>query len=205
VSPSKRGARPVSNPPSRRLRSDAATNRARILQVAAEVFDQEGVTVSLDEIARRAGVGAGTLHRHFPTKAALIDATLADRVRALAAEGAELTKADDPTAAFTTFVATIVERGAASHALADRLRLESGDIDAAVAEPLAMMRANLGRLLRRAQRAGGIRRDVDLATVDAVIAGGHALVGQPGGHPRLLAALIDALRTDEGGAGHTGT
>jgi AcrR family transcriptional regulator len=181
------------------LRSDAATNRARILEVAATAFDGEGVAVSLDEIARRAGVGPGTLHRHFPTKAALIDATLAARIDALAAEGVARAKDDDPTEAFLAYVATIVERGAASHALADRLRVESGDIDAAVAGPLAALRANLGRLLRRAKRAGGIRGDVDLATVDAVIAGAYAVTIQPGGDDRLVAALIGALRVDPDG------
>jgi AcrR family transcriptional regulator len=150
--------------------------------------------VSLDEIARRAGLGAGTVHRHFPTKAALIDATLAARVRELAAETKARTVADDPTAALLDALTTVVERGAASHALADRLRRESGDIDAAVAEPVAELRAALATLLRRAQRAGGVREDLDAGSLDAVIAAAHALKVHPSGGDHLVELLWAVLR-----------
>src|SRR5690242_21671372 len=67
--------------PERRLRADAARNGARVLEVAYETFAAEGVGVPIDEIARRAGVGAGTVYRHFPTKEALFQAVFEDRVR----------------------------------------------------------------------------------------------------------------------------
>jgi AcrR family transcriptional regulator len=193
-----RGARPASiaTPAAERSRrADAVANRARLLAVAAVAFDEDGVDVSLDEIARRAGLGAGTLHRHFPTKAALIDATLADRVAELAAQVLATTRAADPTTALLDALAVVVERGAASHALADRLRAASGDIDAAVAAPVAQLRTSLATLLRRAQRAGGIRRDLDAAGLDAVLAAAHALQVHPGGGAPLVAMLLDALRT----------
>jgi AcrR family transcriptional regulator len=192
----KRGVRPVSNVAAERpARADAVANRRRILDIAAEAFDREGLTVSLDEIARRAGVGAGTVHRHFPTKASLIDATLAQRVRELADEARQYTQADDPTAAFMGALAIVVDRGAASHALADRLRTESGDIDAAVAEPVAELRSTLRKLLRRAQRAGGVRRDLDPQSLDAVLAAAHVLKIHPSGGDDLVQLFVNALRS----------
>jgi len=198
----KRGARPVSKlAAGRRPRADAIANRARLLEVAAEAFDRDGLSVSLDEIARRAGVGPGTVHRHFPTKAALIDATLADRVRQIADEADRIARDDevadaspgDPTAALLAALTMLVDRGAASHALADRLRSESRDIDAAVAEPLADLRATLGTLLRRAQAAGGVRPDLDLDGLDAVLAAAHALKVHPSGGDALVQVLWDGL------------
>lgn len=194
----KRGDRPASSGTAPRpLRADAAANRTRLLEVAAEAFERDGLSVSLDEIARRAGLGPGTLHRHFPTKAALIDAALAERVRSLAAEVASFQQADDPAQALVDALATVVERGAASHALADRLRRESGDIDAAVAGPASELRATLAVLLARAQDAGGIRSDLDARSLDAIVAGAHALKVHPGGGDRLVRVLLDAIRTSD--------
>jgi AcrR family transcriptional regulator len=170
-------------------------NRARILAAAVEAFDREGTAVSLDEIARRAGLGPGTLHRHFPTKAALIDATLAERVRELAATVEQLTHAEDPTTALFQALTTIVEHGAASHALAERLRSESGDIDAAVAEPVAELRFSLARLLDRARRAGTVHPDLDPGRLDALIAAAHTLKTHPTGDDELVELLWHAIRT----------
>ena len=151
----KRGTRPVSSAKRRSPRApraDAVANRARILEVASEAFDRDGLAVSLDEIARRAGLGAGTLHRHFASKAALVDATVAARVQDLAAAvQAMLAPGRDPTDTFIEALTLVAHRGAASHALADRLRAASGDIDAAVAEPVADLRRALADLLQRAQ------------------------------------------------------
>ena len=81
---------------SRPLRADAARNRARVLDVAYETFAAEGVAVPIDEIARRAGVGAGTVYRHFPTKEALFQAVIEDRVRSIVADGRGAAGAEDP-------------------------------------------------------------------------------------------------------------
>src|SRR5688572_18497327 len=99
----KRGDRPVSSVDTTGCdaraelprRSDAVVNRARILAAAELAFAETGVGASLDEIARRAGVGAGTVHRHFPTKDALIDATIARGVCDLAHEAKRLTRATE--------------------------------------------------------------------------------------------------------------
>lgn len=169
-------------------------NRRRILDTAAAAFDAEGVGVSLDEIARRAGVGPGTVHRHFPSKAALVDATVADLVVGLAVEARELGKASDPVGAFLRFLVTLAERGAASHAFADRLRGGSGDLDTAVAGPVADLRSALGVLLERAQAAGGVRSELGGDELDAVVAALHVLQVHPQGGSRLVKMLCDGLR-----------
>ena len=202
----KRGKRPASSPTSaeapraraprapRAPRADAIANRARILEVAGDAFDRDGLGVSLDEIARRAGLGPGTLHRHFPTKAALVDATVAARVRDLAAAVQALVDAD-PTKALVDALTVVADGGAASHALADRLRAGSGDIDAAVAEPAAELRTALATLLRRAQAAGGVRPELDPADLDALLAAAHTLQTHPTGGNHLVRLLWSALLT----------
>src|ERR1700753_10085 len=76
--------------PARTLRADAARNRARVLEVAYETFAAEGLAVPIDEIARRAGVGAGTVYRHFPPKEALFAAVIDDRIHAMVENGRSL-------------------------------------------------------------------------------------------------------------------
>ena len=95
----------------RPLRADAARNRARVLEVAYETFAQEGLSVPIDEIARRAGVGAGTVYRHFPTKEALFRAIVASRLQRLIDSATPLLEGDDPGAAFFAFLALLVEEG----------------------------------------------------------------------------------------------
>lgn len=74
-------------PTDRRVRADAARNRARVLEVAYQTFAADGLSVPVDEIARRAGVGAGTVYRHFPTKEALFQAVIADRMHRIIDKG----------------------------------------------------------------------------------------------------------------------
>src|SRR5438876_7565800 len=79
----------------RPLRADAQRNRAKVLAAAQEAFAAEGIAVPLDEIARRAGVGAGTVYRHFPTKEALFEAVIADRLEHFAEHATSLGTAED--------------------------------------------------------------------------------------------------------------
>src|SRR3954454_21665376 len=91
-------------PESKPLRADARRNRDRLLAVAAEAFAADGADASLDAIARRAGVGSGTLYRHFPTREALIKAVYWARVEQVCARGAELRAAGDPVAALAEWL-----------------------------------------------------------------------------------------------------
>src|SRR6185437_6335643 len=101
----------------RPLRADALRNRARILEAAETVFAVEGIEVPVDLIAEKAGVGVGTLYRHFPTKEKLCEAVLLDRLSALTIDAQALSDADDPKAAFFDFLAHVVEEGAAKRDL----------------------------------------------------------------------------------------
>jgi len=191
----KRGASPVSSEIAKRApRADSIANRARILDTAIAAFDEVGVGVSLDEIARRAGVGAGTVHRHFPTKDALIDAAIAQGVEDLAGQAKRLTRAEDPVEAFCSFFETMISRGAASHALADRLGGAGRGSGPAVTQAVTDLRRSVATLLRRAQRAGGIRNDIDAKGLDAMMAGAHAIHVHPGGGEHLVRLVCDAMR-----------
>src|ERR1700724_269458 len=94
--------------PAKPLRDDAARNRARVLETAYETFAAEGLSVPIDEIARRAGVGAGTVYRHFPTKEELYRAVVEDRIGSIVNEGRALLGAGEPGEALFTFLRSLV-------------------------------------------------------------------------------------------------
>src|SRR5882757_9309296 len=119
----------------RGLRADARRNRARVLAVAAEVFAAEGLSVPVHEIARRAGVGTGTVSRHFPTKEALYEAVFVSRVEWLVGRARLLKNAADAGGAFFDFFGAIVTEGAANRGLADALTGAGFDIKAAASGP----------------------------------------------------------------------
>jgi AcrR family transcriptional regulator len=165
-----------------------------VLAAAREAFTAEGPDVPLDEIARRAGVGAGTVHRHFATKSALVDAVLAVSVSELAERAETRAEEDDPVTAFFGFLEELVESGAAAHELADRLRPSAGDVDTAIRGPVASLDLALSVLLVRAQEAGGVRRDLAGDGLSAVVAAGHAAFVHPDGGAPALRLVLDGLR-----------
>src|SRR5258708_33272642 len=107
--------------PTRPLRADAARNRARVLEVAYEAFASDGPSVPIDEIARRAGVGAGTVYRHFPTKEALFAAVIDDRVRGIVASGRALLGSVGPGEALFVFLREMAMTSATDHGLVEAL------------------------------------------------------------------------------------
>src|ERR1700754_3453878 len=120
--------------PARALRADAARNRARVLEVAYDTFAAEGLAVPIDEIARRAGVGAGTVYRHFPTKEDLYRAVVADRITNIIGSGRALLDTGEPGEALFTFLRSMVlQWGATDQGLAEALA--GVGIDVATALP----------------------------------------------------------------------
>ncbi len=105
----------------RPLRADARRNRAKVLVAAEEVFASEGLSVPIDEVARRAGVGVGTVYRHFPTKEALFEAIVIARLEALVERAEELCAADDPGTALFTFISELVDLAVKKKDLTDEL------------------------------------------------------------------------------------
>ena len=150
------------------LRADAARNRARVLEVAYETFASEGLAVPIDEIARRAGVGPGTIYRHFPTKEALFEAVIGDRVRSFAELGATML-AKDPGEALYLFMREMAADGAADHGLFEALESYGIDVDAAAPGAEAIFLDLLDRLLTAAQHAGTARRDIGIAELKALL------------------------------------
>lgn len=176
-------------------RADARRNRARILHAARAAFAARGATVPLDDIARRAGVGPGTLHRHFPTKDRLFEAVVRDDVERSTSQVRALLDADDPGAALLEFLAAMAGEVKRSRALSDALT-GSGHMPAV---PAAHdLHAALGELLLRAQRAGTLRRDIRPGDLTALLIGVCVAAGRsdPGGDPlpRLMAVVADGLR-----------
>ncbi len=118
--------------PARPMRADAARNRALVLDVAYETFAAEGLSVPIDEIARRAGVGAGTVYRHFPTKEALFRAVIEDRMQHLVDDGYALLESAGPGEAIFAFLRSIVlQWGATDRGLVEALAGLGIDIEAA--------------------------------------------------------------------------
>lgn len=159
----------------RPLRADAARNRARVLQVAYDTFAAEGLLVPIDEIARRAGVGAGTIYRHFPTKESLFQAIVADRIQRLVDNAQALLAAEDPGQALFTFLSGLVEEGATDQGLVDALAGLGFDIAQAAPEAEQSFMTALGDLLARAQQAGAVRSDVDVQDVKTLLVGWQAM------------------------------
>jgi AcrR family transcriptional regulator len=190
VSQPKRGVRPVSSTP---RRSDAVANRTKVVAAARDAFASEGFEVSLDEIARRAGVGAGTVHRHFATKAELIDTVLAAAVDDLAVAAASRASSDDAGAALRAFVVQLVTEGATAHDLAARLHIGADDQGTALTTAVANLDRAMGVLLTRARAAGAIRDDIDERDLAAIVAAAHTAYTHPAGGDRALALVLRTL------------
>ncbi|WP_165956863.1 TetR/AcrR family transcriptional regulator [Kribbella antibiotica] len=183
----KRGERPASTGP---RRADAVANRAKVVAAAREAFVAAGLGVSLDEIARRAGVGAGTVHRHFRTKAELVDTVLAAAVEdLLVAANSAAASADDAGGALRDFLVRLVTEGAEVHELAARLQAGARNVEGPVAE---LDRA-MGLLLSRARAAGAVDRDIDERDLAAIVAAAHAAYVHPAGGERAMRLVLRAL------------
>ena len=189
------------------LRADARRNRARVLRAAQEAFAAEGLAVPLDEIARRAGVGAGTVYRHFPTKEALFETIVLGRVRELAERIRALAADPDPGQAFFAMLADLGVTGAMKRDLVDALTAAGIDVSGPLAEARTGIRESMATLLVRAQRAGAVRPDVTVDDVGTLLAGMFLAANQPGtgSATQAVTVIADGLRartvSGDGGQG----
>ena len=189
--------------PPRPLRADAARNRARVLEVAYATFAEEGLSVPIDEIARRAGVGAGTVYRHFPTKEALFGAIASDRLQHLVDRAAAFTDTKEPGDAFFAYLDLLVEEGRSDQGLMDALAGIGFDLAASVPDAVQRFMARRADLLTRAQRAGAVRSDIRPADVKALLVGCQAVQRSshdPATARRALAVVRDGLAPRPGPA-----
>jgi AcrR family transcriptional regulator len=181
----------------RPLRADAERNRLRVLEVAQEVFSTEGLAVPIDEIARRAGLGVGTLYRHFPTKEALFAAIVVSRMDDVIADARAQLEASDPGEAFFAFLVRLVEGWRQKKDFIDALTSAGVDLED-LARAKQDLHRELGLLLARAQKTGAVRDDVSIQEIMALIAGAMGTLDRHGitakGRERMLAIIFDGLR-----------
>ncbi|NUR59217.1 MAG: TetR/AcrR family transcriptional regulator [Catenulispora sp.] len=193
-------APPTSTAADRPLRADARRNRERVLAAADEAFALEGPGVPLDEIARRAGVGAGTVHRHFPTKEALLQAVLVGRLEGMLAEARAALAAADPVESFFGFFRIMTDYAQNKMDLAEALGRQGVDVRAVTHDVATALRRALDELLTRAQDAGAVRADITVDDLHALVVGTVAAVraSAPQDAVRVGALLSDALRPGKG-------
>lgn len=189
--------------PDRPLRRDAERNRQRILEAAAAAFREDGLSVTLDEIARRAGVGVGTIYRRFPDKEQLIDALFEKRMQEFAAEAEQAMQADDPWVALVTFLERATEQHACDRGFKEVALSGSHGLER-VARARALMFPLVSALVERAQADGSLRADVDPTDVPLL----QLMLGSlsectrnvdPDVWRRFLGILTDGLRARRDG------
>lgn len=182
----------------RPLRADARRNRARVLEAAEAVFTAKGTAASTEEIARRAGVGIGTVFRHFPTKEALLEAFFVAQLARLGEEADALAAANGPRTALFAVFTRAVEMAATKRAVADALSAAGIDVHPLTSLAGTTLLQTLGRLLTSAQQAGAVRDDVRVADLIALLVGTSRAVEHAGGDPgireRLVTVVLDGLR-----------
>jgi AcrR family transcriptional regulator len=181
------------------MRADARRNHDRLIEVATATFATEGVSVSLDEIARRAAVGPGTLYRNFPTKESLIEAVVHHRLQQLVDDARALRNSPEPGVALLEFVDYLVTEIAAKRDLVDALANSGVDLGPAVTATSHELRSEIGHLLRRGQQSGAVRTDIGTAELMALMSGLMVALGPHLGEPpdprAILAVLHDGLRS----------
>jgi AcrR family transcriptional regulator len=156
-------------------RADAVRNRARVLDAARHLFATQGVEVPLDEIARHAGVGPGTVHRHFPTKLSLLVAVIVERLQQRVEQGSDLADAADPSGLFE-LLDGLLDDGLENMAVKSALAGSGFDLRRTDPALAARLDEVLVRLLDLAQHAGTAASELDIDDVKASLAA--ALSGQ---------------------------
>jgi AcrR family transcriptional regulator len=182
----------------RPLRADAERNRQRILRAAAEVFTTRGLQTSLDDVARHAGVGVGTVYRRFPDKDSLVDALFEERIRQIVSLAEQAWGEPDSWVALATFLERAGELLAADRGLRELLMFATHGRDRTDGARSQMQPA-VHRLVRRAQEDGKLRADVeptDFPFIEFMLTaaaeyGDHI---QPGIWRRYLTIMLDGLR-----------
>ncbi len=183
----------------RRLRADARRNREKVLAAARAAFGETGIHTQVDDIARRAGVGVGTVYRHFPTKDALVDALAEVHFDGLAdAVEAALDVEGDPWTVFADTIWSTASRAAADVAWCEIIAGHPRSVEAAAIGQQRLAAAT-ATLIGRAQATGAMRADATVADIKTIMCGfGHIAASQRAGGPvdweRYLTIALDGLR-----------
>ncbi|MFF1867789.1 TetR/AcrR family transcriptional regulator [Kitasatospora herbaricolor] len=182
------------------MRADARRNYERIVAAAGTVIAEHGAEASLEQIARHAGVGSATLHRHFPTRQALLETVFKGRVEALCAKAEDLLPGSDPAAALITWLRAVGAHAVANRGLGAALMQGAPGEDPTLGTTCHAMIVNAGEaLLTRASQAGAVRPEVTttdlLKLVSAVALATEREPDGPAEADRLLTLAVDGVRT----------
>ena len=190
----KKLSQPVHLKPRPKPRTDALRNRLRILEVARDAFTRFGADASLDEIAKQAEVGAGTLYRHFPTRDALIEAVYRSEVEKLAAAQRKFTESMAPVDALRAWMLLFVDHIAAKQIIAPALNSVVGGPAKLFEGSHGLVHAAIDALVKRAIVSGDIREDLDpFDLLRALIGVAHVASGP--GWQQSARRLVDILVT----------
>jgi AcrR family transcriptional regulator len=188
-------------PGSRKPRADARRNREGLLEAAKAAFAEVGPEASLDEIARRASVGIGTLYRHFPTRDAIVEAVYRREVQQLADSAPRLADALPPAEALRAWMRVFIDYIAAKKVIAPALKSLVGGGSALYADSGARINGAIALLVERARASGDIRPDADSADLLRALIGFAYVNSAPDWEAsalRLIDLLIDGLRSQRG-------
>jgi AcrR family transcriptional regulator len=187
-------AKKRSQPVPRKPRTDAQRNRERILGVAKEAFTRFGADASLDDVAKQAGVGAGTLYRHFPTRDALIEAVYRSEVEKLAAAERKFAETMPPIDALRTWMLLFVDHIAAKQIIAPALNSVVGGPSKLYEGSRGLIHGAIDALVKRAIESGDIRRDLDPFDLLRALIGVSNIASGPG-WKQSARRLVDILIT----------
>jgi AcrR family transcriptional regulator len=180
------------------LRADARRNREKVLAAARAVFAEQGVDAQMDDVARRADVGVGTVYRHFPTKDALLNALTNELFDEVAAHAREMLELDDPWEAFTRSMWFGGEKTAGDRAFSEILAASS--IDPRECPGKAELTVTVGEIMRRCIATGRMRPDAMIDDIPLLMCGvGSAAMMEhprPDAWRRHLAIVLDGLRAE---------
>jgi len=184
-------------PTARKPRADAQRNRVRLLETAKAAFAEKGPGASLDEIARTAGVGAGTLYRHFPTRDALIEAVYRNETEQLVAAATRLAETYPPTGALREWLLLFVDYMATKHGMYEALNSLVGGTSDLYSASTAQLKQAMAKLIDRAVVSGDIRLDIDPFDLLRALAGVANVSAGPDGTQaakRMVDILIAGVR-----------
>ena len=178
--------------PARKPRADAKRNRERILEVAKEVFTRVGAAASLDDIARRSGIGSGTLYRHFPTRDALIEAVYRSEVEKLADAGPRFTATLPPLEALRAWMLLFVDHVARKMLIVPAMETVAGGSSRLIMGSRDLIRATFARLAQHAIASGDLRKDTDPNDLVRALVGVFHTAYEPGWE-QTARRLVDIL------------
>jgi AcrR family transcriptional regulator len=176
----------------RKPRADAERNRARLLETAKAAFAEKGSAASLDEIARTAGVGAGTLYRHFPTRDALVAAVYRNETEQLVAAADRLAETHPPVTALREWLLLFVDYIATKHGMSEVLNSIVGGTSDLYSASTARVKHAISKLVDRAVASGDIRLDLDPLDLLRALAGVANIGLGPDGE-RAAKSMVDIL------------